>query len=338
MQVNMGAPNINSGPQLGIVIIGRNEGERLQACLDSIAASGAPVAYVDSGSTDDSVSAAAAAGCSVVELSMDKPFTAGRARNAGFERLTQLHPGLCYVQFVDGDCRIAEGWLEFAKDYLGSHPDAAIVCGRRSEIHPEYSWYNRLCDIEWDTPIGEADACGGDLMARARAFNAAGGFDERLIAGEEPELCFRLRQSGWKIYRADRLMTYHDAAMTRFSQWLRRAMRAGYAYAASSALHRRTPGGFRRRENLRIALWGGLLPLAALVGALMVSPWSLLLLLAYPAQFVRLWLAHQNSATDFPAARYALFMLLAKWPEHSGQLLFLSRRIRGAEQTLIEYK
>jgi GT2 family glycosyltransferase len=338
MQVNMAPANINSAPQFGIVIIGRNEGDRLRACLDSIAQSDVPVAYVDSGSTDDSVSASAAAGCSVVELPMDKPFTAGRARNAGFERLKQLRPQLDYVQFVDGDCRIAESWLEFAEDYLGSHPDAAIVCGRRSEIHPEHSWYNRLCDIEWDTPIGAADACGGDFMARASAFDAAGGFDERLIAGEEPELCFRLRQTGWKIYRADRLMTYHDAGMTRFSQWLRRAMRSGYAYAAGGSLHRRTPGGFRRRENLRIAFWGGLLPLAAVVGAILVSPWLLLLLLAYPVQFVRLWLAHQNSANDFPAARYALFMLLAKWPEHGGQLLFLSRRIRGAEQTLIEYK
>ena len=185
--------------------------------------------------------------------------------------------------------------------------------------------------------MGKADACGGDFLAVASAFEAVQGFDERLIAGEEPELCYRLRQSGWTIYRADEPMTFHDAAMTRFGQWARRAMRAGYAYAAGSAIHNGASGGFNRRENLRIAFWGSLLPLLSFAGAMLLSNWFLLLLLCYPLQFSRLW-ANGSREQNFPAARYALFMMLAKWPEHGGQLLFLSRRLRGAEQTLIEYK
>jgi hypothetical protein len=46
--------------------------------------------------------------------------------------------------------------------------------GRRRERFPEASVYNRLCDLEWDTSIGEARSCGGDFLARAGAFRDAG--------------------------------------------------------------------------------------------------------------------------------------------------------------------
>ncbi len=322
----------------GIVIIGRNEGERLIACLDSLRDAGAPIVYVDSGSTDGSVEAAGQRGATVELLSMEQPFTAGRARNAGFRRLLQMHPDVRYVQFVDGDCRISEGWLQFARDWLQQHPEDAIVCGRRREIDPHRSVYNRLCDYEWDTPVGQAEACGGDFMAVADAFVGINGFNDTLIAGEEPELCFRLQQQGRTIYRADREMTLHDAAMTRFGQWWQRAKRAGYAYAARGALHRHVAGGLCRRENLRIVFWAALVPLAAIVGAVAIDIRWLLLLLAYPLQFLRLWLQLKQADSSLPAARFAALLLLTKWPEFEGQLMFLSRWLRGAEQTLIEYK
>ena len=324
--------------RVGIVVIGRNEGQRLVACLDSLDGAGAAVVYVDSGSTDDSIEMARARGVEVVELDMTRPFTAARARNAGFERLHNRYPDVSLVQFVDGDCVIAAGWLEYASDYLDTHPDFAIVCGRRKEMHPDRSLYNRLCDAEWNSPIGESEACGGDFMIQASAFESVDGFNAGLIAGEEPEMCFRLRNEGWRIYRADRLMTHHDAAMNRFSQWLRRTQRSGYAYAARSALHRHVPGGLCRRENLRIAFWAAVLPLLILIGVVVFSPWWGLLLLAYPLQYCRLWQWARQAHPETPAAQYAFFLVLGKWPEFSGQVLFLSRWLSGAEQTLIEYK
>ena len=325
-------------PTIGIVIIGRNEGERLVGCLNSLDASAAPVVYVDSGSTDGSIAMAKSRGIEVVELVMNRPFTAARARNAGFSRLLELHPSTKLVQFVDGDCLVADGWLEFAADYLETNSKIAIVCGRRKEIHPEHSIYNQLCDAEWNSPIGESDACGGDFMVVATAFTEVEGFNDGLIAGEEPELCFRLRQKGWRIYRADILMTHHDAAMTEFGQWLRRTARSGYAYAARAAVHRHVPGGFCRRENLRILFWAAALPMIVLMGSTLVSSWFALLLLAYPIQYLRLWRWVKQSNPEAPAARYAFFLVLGKWPEFGGQMMFLSRWLRGAEQTLIEYK
>ena len=322
----------------GIVIIGRNEGARLITCLSSLEQSELPVVYVDSGSTDGSIEAAERFGARVVRLPLDRPFTAGRARNAGFEYLTGLHPELQCIQFVDGDCQVAAGWLDFAREHLQSHPRDALVCGRRKEIHPEQSLYNQLCDIEWNTPVGEVEACGGDFMVRAQTFQDSQGFNPTLIAGEEPELCYRLRGQGWTIRRVDRLMTHHDAAMTGFGQWLRRSSRAGYAYAAGALLHRHDGNGYCRRENLRIIFWAAALPLAALLGALTVSPWMLALLLTYPLQFIRCMQQARSSAPEVPAGRYALFLLLGKWPEFYGQLLCLKRQLSGQQATLIEYK
>lgn len=322
----------------GIVIIGRNEGARLVACLDSLAALNAQVVYVDSGSTDRSIEMARSRGIDVLELPMDQPFTAARARNAGFRRLSELHPDTEFVQFVDGDCKVAPGWLDYAVTYLAEHPEFAIVCGRRKELYPERSVYNRLCDADWNAPVGEAKACGGDFLIRAEVFREAGGFNAGMIAGEEPELCYRLGRSGWKIYRADKLMTLHDAAMTRFSQWLRRSARSGYAYALGAALHWNDPGKYCRRENLRILFWAALLPLLAIAGAILFSPWVLLVLLAYPVQYLRLVRWVQRTYPTIPAFSYALFLVLGNWPEFYGQMLFLLRRLRGQAQTLIEYK
>jgi GT2 family glycosyltransferase len=247
--------------QVGLVAIGRNEGKRLHQCLLSVLGKVAHVVYVDSGSTDGSIELARSLGVDVVELDLSTPFTAARGRNAGFHRLLQANPQIEFVQFVDGDCEVVEGWLERALHELESQSNVAVVCGRRRERFPEQSIYNRLCDIEWDTPVGEATACGGDSMMRVEAFQQVGGFNPTLIAGEEPELCVRLRQKGWKIFRLDAEMTLHDAQMTRFGQWWKRSLRAGHAYAEGAWLHGREPERHWVKESRSIWLWGlGVLP------------------------------------------------------------------------------
>ena len=310
------------------MIIGRNEGARLVACLASFPAGVSPLVYVDSGSTDGSVAAARAAGAEVVALDMGQPFTAARARNAGFQRLVELG-GAGFVQFVDGDCRVQPGWLEAAGAFLTSHPSAAVVCGRRREVHPEASVWNRLCDVEWDTPIGPAKACGGDALMRVEAVAAVGGYDPTLIAGEEPELCVRLRQAGWEVWRIDQEMTLHDAAMTRFGQWWKRTRRGGHAFAEGAALHGAPPERHWVAETRRALFWGAVLPLVALAG-MTLTPWAALLFLAYPLQVLRLSRRH--------GWERAAFMTLAKLPEALGVVQFHLNRLRKRRSQLIEYK
>lgn len=321
---------------VGFVVIGRNEGERLVACLRSLpAASVAPVVYVDSGSTDASIANAGSKGADVVRLDMSIPFTAARARNAGARRLIETARPR-YLQFIDGDCALAPGWLETAAAFLDSQSDVAVVCGRRRERHPDASLYNRLCDLEWASPVGEALYCGGDALIRADALEAAGFYDERLVAGEEPELCLRLREKGWRIWRLDAEMTSHDAAITRFRQWWTRAARAGHAYAEVAALHRRSPLRIWRRETARAILWAAIAPVSILL-ALTVSPWFLAALALYPAQAVRLFLLWRGRLKR-DAAPWAILSIIGKFAEAAGAMKYYAQRLAGRRSGLFEYK
>jgi GT2 family glycosyltransferase len=324
---------------VGIVIIGRNEGERLRLCLASSTTGGHAVVYVDSGSTDRSIELARSMGASVVPLDLSTPFTSPRARNAGAAFLLDTRPDLPYIQFVDGDCELSEGWIDRARRELESHPDWAVVCGRLRERHPERSVYNRLAGLEWDGPLGEIPACGGIAMMRAAAFREAGGFDPTLIAGGEPELCLRLRRRGWRIVRVDAEMARHDIAMTRFGQWWRRAVRSGHAYAEGAARHGRGPERYSVREVRGILFWGTFLPLVALGAAWPSGGISLALLIAYPVQYARIRrrvLGRGFSRSD--ARLYALACLLAKFPQTLGILKYWAARLRGRRTRLIEYK
>lgn len=316
-------------PVIDAVAIGRNEGARLIRCLDSLVAAGfRRIVYVDSGSTDGSIAAAEARGVQVVRLDLSQPFTAARARNAG---VAALPAGADLVQFVDGDCEMVPGWLTMAAGFLTDNPDVAVACGRRREIAPEASVYNRLIDREWDTPAGRTRSCGGDALMRRRAFDAVGGFDPGLIAGEEPELCVRLRQAGWQIWRLPAEMTRHDAAITRFGQWWRRTRRAGHAYAEGAAMYGAAPESHNVAQLRRALLWGLVLPLMAAGGAVLIHPVLLALLLIYPVQVVRLWWRGGDAAQ-------ALFLTLGKIPEALGALEYGIKRLTGARARLIEYK
>jgi glycosyltransferase involved in cell wall biosynthesis len=321
---------------IGVVVIGRNEGPRLERCLVSLIGSAQKVVYVDSGSTDNSVQMARKLGVEVVELDMTIPFTAARARNEGFARVQQLLPTMRYVQFVDGDCEVVGTWLPQAQAFLDARPDVAVVCGRRRERFPQRSIYNFLCDREWDTPVGEAKACGGDALMRADAFAAASGYRADLIAGEEPELCVRLRASGWKVWRLGEEMTLHDAAMTRFKQWWQRSMRGGYAFAEGAFLHGAAPEQHWLRESRRAWFWGLGIPLAAVVASLLLGWFGLLLLLIYPVQVMRL--ARRGDGLPRENWLLAFFLVLGKFPEMVGQVKFLLSRIVGGKTALIEYK
>ena len=155
--------------KLGVVVIGRNEGERLRQCLLSVQGRVAKIVYVDSGSTDGSMSIAQSLSVEVLSLDLSTSFTAARARNEGFARLLELNPEIEGIQFVDGDCQVVEGWLEQGFAKRTAEPNIEVVGGRRRERFPQQSTYNRLCDMEWNTPVGEAKACGGDSMMRVKA-------------------------------------------------------------------------------------------------------------------------------------------------------------------------
>lgn len=319
----------------GAVVIGRNEGERLKRCLRALS-SAEIVVYVDSGSTDGTPDWARAHGADVVELDMTRPFTAARARNAGYDRLRKRAPNLRYVQFIDGDCELLVSFPERAIGFLDQNSSVAAVCGHTREREPDRSIYNWLCEQEWDQPAGEVKAFGGIVMMRSEAFTAVEGYREDLIAGEEPELGVRLRLAGWRLWRLDVEMTFHDAAMTRFGQWWQRAMRGGYAYAQGADLHGSLPERHWVWESRRALLWGCCLPLACLALGLLLGPWGWALFLIYPLQIGRQ--TFRNSGSPRRRVMLALFQVLARFAEAVGQLKYRLNRLLYQQGRLIEYR
>jgi GT2 family glycosyltransferase len=323
-----------------VVIIGRNEGERLRRALESSSGSGSLVVYVDSHSSDGSPELARSLGAVVVGLEPERRFTAALARNLGFEKVRELAPATEAVQFLDGDCELEPAWLERATGELAARPRSAAVCGRLHERFPERSVYNRLADLEWNLPAGEIQACGGVALIRAEAFDAVGGFDPTIIAAEDDELCLRLRRGGWTIIRLDAPMATHDMAMTRFGQWWRRSVRTGHAYAEGSALHGRTTDRHFVRQTRSALFWGILIPLLALVLAWPTRGLSLALLAGYYLLYRRTR-RYYEAHRGWPAADarlYASWIVLAKFPQALGLIRYWAGRLSGKRSCVIEHR
>ncbi len=322
-------------PQLGIVAIGRNEGDRLKRCILSLPGD-TPVVYVDSGSTDGTPRWVRDQGILVVDLDMQSGFTAARARNLGFDRLREIAPSIKYVQFLDGDCELIDSWLPAAISFLESHPKVGAVFGRRRERYPHRSVYNWLCDLEWSTPIGVSKAFGGDVLLRSPAFEAVGGYCDGLVAGEDPELALRLRAAHWELFRLDLEMTLHDAALIRFGQWWWRNVRSGYAFALGAALHGQPPERHWVWESRRAWIWGVIVPFVCVTFGVMFGAAGLLSWLVYPFQVLRQAFRARGSLSD--RLVIAFFQVLSRFPEGWGQIKYLFDRTLNRRARIIEYK
>ena len=345
------ASSIRSDLPVGLVVIGRNEGERLRDCLVSLAGQGEYLIYVDSGSSDGSQKLAAELGAEVVELDLSQPFSMARARNTGLARLRELAPPLEFVHFFDGDCQVVPGWVEQAWRYLAPRPGVAAVCGRRRERYPERSLYNAIADLEWEGTTGPVAAVGGDALYRIAAFAAAGGFNEALIAGEEPELCWRLRRAGHEIHRLGGDMTLHDAQLLRFRHWWRRMVRGGYG--SLDVLRRcQTLAGQGKEPPFATMVtsarrwtlgWGGATLGLALILAM---PWGWVGALLGLGAGLGIWLVQalriarpaQRLLPGWRALAYGGLTLLGKWAQIQGQWRYLRDQRQGRAARLIEYK
>lgn len=330
--------------QVGVIVIGRNEGARLIRGLTALATMGARVKYVDSASTDGSVARVrlAFSHVGVHELSTDVPLSAARARNEGARAWKGEADAPRYLQFVDGDCVLSAGWLEAASTYLDTHPDCAAVIGSLHEMHPEASIYNELCALEWNSSPGEIQDCGafgGLSMVRADVFHTLGGFNPAVIAGEDSEFAVRMKLAGHKVTKLGVSMAQHDAAMTRFSEFWTRSVRSGHAIGQRYDLHGRSPARDCARDLRSVKIWGIALPLVSMALAAVTQGAGLLLWpLALALLYFRV-VGHRRKAGDPMRAAhlYAAAIVVTKYAQVLGLVRYWLRRGQGAFQ-LIEYK
>lgn len=318
--------------KIGIVIIGRNEGKRLPLCFQSMGMLGCQKVYVDSGSIDESVAIAKAHGIDIVELDKSAPFSAARARNEGFERLLELNPALELVHFIDGDCELDSCWLSNVIEVFDKQKTVAVISGRLKEKHRNTSVYMKLCDMGWYKPAGFVDACGGIATYRRNVFESMSGFNGLLIAGEEPELCLRMREAGWKVLSLDVEMGTHDSAMTKFSQWWTRCVKVGFGYMNGLEW-----GGWSKQYKSTL-FWAGLPLVIVLLVLMSGSGVSLLLLLLYPIQVYRIF---RKTSGDKLSRKdrfiYAFFCMLSKFPESQGIMTYFLNKI-SSKSKVIQYK
>lgn len=337
----MNIRNLDRTAMIGIVVIGRNEGQRLLLSLQSMQKSNCPVVYVDSGSTDGSIAIAKPLVDSVLELDSSSPFSAARARNEGFERLMELFPTVQFIQFVDGDCVLYDGWLEAAKQSMLSDAKRAVTIGHLQECSPDISVYNRLCAMEWKSPPGDLKnfgALGGILMVRVDVFRALNGFKANVIAGEDSEFGVRLSLAGYRVTKIDHDMALHDANMTTFGQWWKRAVRAGHAIGQRAHLNGKTAVKDCVQERKSTLFWGVLLPLLALLLLIPTGGASIFILMAYFVLGLKVYLFRRNQNESISdAIVYTKFIVLGKFANGLGLLKFYFNRFKQRYE-IIEYK
>lgn len=325
----------------GIIIIGRNEGDRLRTCFESMGNIDCAKIYVDSGSTDNSVAIAKTHGVDTVELDPIRRFSAARARNEGFDRLLQLNPTIAFVQFIDGDCTLLPGWLETASEALSALPERAAVIGHLIERNIDASPYNRLCALEWRSNPGDLTdygALGGISMMRAEVFRNLGGFNPDVIAGEDSELGVRMGLAGYKVTKLDHPMATHDANITQFSQWWKRAVRGGHAVGQRSFLNGKTAQKDCVKERNSTFFWGFGVPALILFGWIPTQGYSLFLISAYfllAYRVLRFRLKQGDSFDD--AWFYTKYLLLTKFANTIGLIKFYINKL-SEHYEIIEYK
>ncbi len=328
--------------KLSVVVIGRNEGARLARCLESVQAMdkdtfSVEIVYVDSASTDGSIAIARRHNAEIEEVRAGRP-TAALGRNAGWRRSTGS-----LVLFLDGDTVLDPKFVAGSVAEF-DQPNTAIVWGHRREIHPEKSIFNRVLDLDWIYAPGIVEFCGGDAIMRRAVLEQVGGFDETLIAGEEPEMCRRIRAEGYQIVHVNRPMTGHDLAMTSWKQYWRRATRAGYAYAEVSNRFRNTGMPFweeeARRNRSRTVILLVLPVIGAVTSLLLWNLWPmagsaavLLLLVGRTA-----WKARWKSSDWGTLFLYGIHSHLQQFPIYWGQMQYSRDRRAGQRRGLIEYK
>lgn len=324
---------------VSVVIIGRNEGQRLPACLrsvDAVAREGfdLEMIYVDSASTDGSPERARELGAQVLELRLERP-SAATGRNAGWRAARGE-----YVLFLDGDTVLHPDFIRLALEAIAA-PEVAVVWGHRREMAPHQSVYVRAMDLDWVYPPGESQFCGGDALMRRAVLEQVDGFDDSLIAGEEPELCRRIRAKGHRILHIDAPMTSHDLAVTRFTAYWLRALRAGHAYAEVANRFRHSPDPLWLAEARRNLVHGtALLGLPLVMAASLTVPWLAAGLgvgvIALSMRTIR------RSAWKTPDRTtrllYAAHSHFQQVPIMFGQLAWHVSARRGRRHKLIEYK
>jgi GT2 family glycosyltransferase len=184
----------------------RNDAVRLERCLESLRAAAAAISHeiivMDHGSTDNSADVARRLGARSVTRETGN---VAALRNEG--ATLSAAPA---IAFVDADHQVSGGWLAAALEGL-KQPGVGAV-GAPYHAPPNGTWVQRTYDGFRRHPTRNESAewfGAGNLVVRRDAFKAAGGFDVRFESCEDVDLCFRLREAGWRLLCVPAMHSVH---------------------------------------------------------------------------------------------------------------------------------
>lgn len=251
---------------LSVVVPTYNEEERVEACLASIfeicqaaeAVGTFEVILVDSNSTDRTVERATDFPITVVEIPDDDLTTPGAGRYVG----THYADGEV-VLFVDGDMKLAEGWLPEAIAHVRADGVAAAD--------------GHLDDVPADATLEERDSVRGVALYDADALASVGGFDPFLESLEDIHLGYELNAAGYRLVRLPAVAAHHpgsDMVTETFRRWNR-----GYSLGNGQAIRKSLSSPrlaakhvYRIRHRLVIGGWLGV-GVGSLATGAGVLPW-----------------------------------------------------------------
>ena len=235
---------------ISVVVIGRNEGARLDLCMESIRSAlgvlAHEIVYVDSRSTDDSVARAKAGGARCFLLGEEKT-TAGLGRFVGAKEAKGE-----YLLFLDGDMQLQPGFCEKAMMAMASRGYDGCTGIREDLYLRDGEVVGQNENYFGCTQERIAPEFGGALFLKKEALEKAGGWSTDAVACEEAELHARLRAAGCAIAELPVPMIVHTDAVREERGVLgvilsRRRLGEGQALRCAMALHQ--AGAYLRHEN-----------------------------------------------------------------------------------------
>ena len=203
----------------------------LRTYLPSVIAhtKGAEIIVADNGSTDDSLEVLHKEFPSVKTIVLDTNYGFAEGYNKAIEQVESD-----YVVLLNSDVEVTEGWLSPLLDYMTAHPEVAAVqpkirawrerdrfehagaaggylswlgypyCrGRRfGRVELDHGQYDTIAEIDWTT--------GACMCVRTSVYKECGGLDAAFFAHqEEIDLCWRMRNKGWKLACVPQSVVYH---------------------------------------------------------------------------------------------------------------------------------
>lgn len=214
-----------------IIILNWNGAQMLRTYLPSVIAhtKGAEIIVADNGSTDNSLEVLRKEFPSVKTIVLDTNYGFAEGYNKAIEQVESD-----YVVLLNSDVEVTEGWLSPLLDYMTAHPEVAAVqpkirawrerdrfehagaaggylswlgypyCrGRRfGRVEQDHGQYDTIAEIDWTT--------GACMCVRTSVYKECGGLDAAFFAHqEEIDLCWRMRNKGWKLACIPQSVVYH---------------------------------------------------------------------------------------------------------------------------------